>query len=312
MPATHFQRLGLSLLFVTGAAFAQTGLTFEVASVSKAQPLDVGTVISGKMNVKMTIDNAMVDVSAMSLSELLRYVYKVKSFQISGPDWLNVERYNIHAKMPPGSTRDQVPEMIGALLGERFKMTLHRSTTEQQVYALVVAKEGPKLKESVMNDTAAPGTSGPAAPLAATPSDGSAQVRAMATSDASGTVSASSVNGDMKMLPRENGMTLRMTKMNASGMVEVLGRFVDKPVIDQTGLTGRYDLDVDVGFEDMLKLAAAAGVNVPIQRPTGSASEPGGSSVFTAIQQFGLKLEGRKAPIELLIIDHVEKTPTEN
>jgi uncharacterized protein (TIGR03435 family) len=248
----------------------------------------------------------------MSITELLRFAYKVKSFQISGPEWLNAERYNIHAKMPAGASRDQIPEMMQALLAERFKLALHRSTTDQQVYGLIVAKDGLKLKESAPDENGPTASGGPAAPLAPTPTDGGAQVRAAVSSDTSGNVSSTSINGDMKMLPRENGMRLHMTRMNATGMVEVLSRFLDRPVVDMTDLKGRYDLDVDVGLEDMLKMAQAAGVSVPIQRPTGSASVPGESSVFTAIQQYGLKLEPRKAPIEQLIIDHVERTPTEN
>jgi uncharacterized protein (TIGR03435 family) len=99
--------------------------------------------------------------------------------------------------------------------------------------------------------------------------------------------------------------------MNASGMVDLLSRFVERPVVDMTDLKSRYDFTLDVGFGDMLALARAAGMNIPIQAPPG-AMDPGNSAIFTAIQQYGLKLEPRKAPIEMLIIDHVEKTPTDN
>jgi uncharacterized protein (TIGR03435 family) len=98
--------------------------------------------------------------------------------------------------------------------------------------------------------------------------------------------------------------------MNAQGMVDMLGRFVERPVIDMTDLKGRYDFTLDVGLEDILALGRAAGMSIPIQAPPASA--PGTSAVFTAVQQYGLKLEPRKAPIEMLVIDHVEKTPTEN
>jgi uncharacterized protein (TIGR03435 family) len=199
--------------------------------------------------------------------------------------------------------------MMQALLADRFKLAFHRETKEQSVYALVVMKTGLKLKESAPDDPTA-GGSGPAAPLAPAPTDGGAQVRASVTSDTSGNISSASVNGSMKMLPRDNGMRIQCTKMNAVGMVELLGRFVERPVVDMTDLKGRYDFDIDVGLQDMLNLAKAAGINVPVmpQAP----ADPGSSVVFTAIQQYGLKLDPRKAPIDLLIIDHVEKTPTEN
>jgi uncharacterized protein (TIGR03435 family) len=291
-------------------AYAQAPLSFEVASIKKAEPLSVNLAMSGKMNLGMVIDNAQVDIKSMALAELMRVAYKVKPFQISGPEWLPAERYTITAKMPAGATRDQVPEMLQSLLAERFKLAFHRETKEQNVYALTVMKSGLKLQESP-DDSAPAATGGPAAPLAATPTDGGAQVRAAVTSDASGTVNSSSINGNIKMVPRENGMRIEVTKMNASGMVDLLSRFVERPVVDMTDLKSRYDLTLDVGFGDMLALARAAGMNIPIQAPPG-AMDPGNSAVFTAIQQYGLKLEPRKAPIDMLIIDHVEKTPTDN
>jgi len=311
MIRTRIPWVSTSLLFVT-AAFGQTPLSFEVASVKKAEPLSVNMAMSGKMNLGMVIDNAQVTVKSMSIAELMRVAYKVKPFQISGPEWLPAERYSITAKMPPGATRDQVPEMLQSLLAERFKLAFHRETKEQSVYALTVMKSGLKLQESAPDEGAAgTGPGGPAAPLAPTPSDGGAQVRAQVTSDSGGSVNSSSINGNIKMLPRENGMRIDVTKMNATGMVDLLWRFLDHPIVDATDLKGRYDFTLDVGFGDMLALARAAGMNVPIQAPPG-AMDPGNSSVFTAIQQYGLKLEPRKAPINMLIIDHVEKTPSDN
>ena len=278
MPYTKISRVSTSLLFVisvTGAAFAQNAISFEVASVKKTEPLSVEAVMSGKMNLGMTIDNAMVTVRSMSLAELMRVAYKVKPYQISGPEWLAAERYTISAKMPAGSTREQVPEMLQALLADRFKLTFHRTTTDQSVYALTVMKSGLKLQESAPDDPPA-ATGGPAAPQAATPTDGSAQVRVDVTSDTSGRVSTVSPNGTLKMLPREGGMRIELTKMNATGMVDTLGRFVERPVIDATDLKSRYDLTLDVGYEDMMALARAAGMNIPIQAPAGQA--PGSSA----------------------------------
>src|ERR1035438_9600845 len=174
--------------------------------------------LSGQMKIGMTIDAAMVRINSMSVAEMLRAAYKVKSFQISGaPEWLGVERFNLTAKMPPGATRDQVPEMLQALLADRFKLTLHRSTIEQSVYVLVAMKSGIKLKESPPDDNTS-GTSpgGPAAPQAPTPTDGGAQVRVGVSSDAGGTINSASVNGNIKMMPRENGMGLELTNTRCS------------------------------------------------------------------------------------------------
>lgn len=297
------------LFFAIGVSFGQTGPTFEVASIKKGEPLDIGAVMSGRMHIGMTIDNAMVNINSMSLSELLRFAYKLKSFQISGPEWLGAERFDIVAKMPAGASRDDIPAMMQALLADRFKLTFHRTTTDQSVYALVVVK--PELLKESPPDAATDAPGGPASPHAATPADGGAQVRANVTSEG-GVINSSSVNGNMKMVPGENGMHMEITKMNAAGMVEVLGRFTERPVVDMTSLQGKYDMTINVGLEDALKLARGAGMTVPSVRSDGTAADPGSSSVFNAIQQYGLKLEPRKAPIEMLIIDHVEKTPTEN
>ncbi|HUB82044.1 MAG TPA: TIGR03435 family protein [Bryobacteraceae bacterium] len=304
--------MSTSLLFVTIAAFGQTPLSFEVASIKKAEPLSVNSVMSGKMHLGMVIDNAQVTIKSMSIAELMRVAYKVKSYQVSGPEWMSAERYSITAKMPEGARRDDVPAMIQALLADRFKLVFHRETREQSVYALTVMKSGLKMKESAPEDAApasAPG--GPAAPQAPAPSDGSAQVRVNVTSDTGGTTNTTTPNGDLRMQPRENGMRLVFTRTNSSGMVDWLGRFVENPVIDDTGLKGRYDFTLDVGWGDMMALARAAGMSIPVQLPP-SAMDPGSSAVFSAIQQYGLKLEPRKAPIDMLIVDRVEKTPTDN
>ena len=304
----HIQRVSLSVLFAMAAAFGQTRPAFELASIKKAEPINPTAVMSGQLHLGMTIDAAMVKITSLSIAELLRMAYKVKSFQISGPDWLGVDRFDIVAKMPAGSNRDQVPEMVQSLLAERFKLTLHRSTTEQSAFALVVAKGGLKLKESPPDD-AVPATDG----AGHNPADGSPEVRANVTSNDKGLVTSSSPNGNMQMLPSATGMHMELTKMTANGIIEVLGRFVDRPIVDMTDLKGKYDLTLDLGMEDLMTLARAAGMNVPApQGDTSRATEPGSSGVFTAIQQYGLKLEPRKAAVELLVIDHVEKNATEN
>lgn len=253
--------------------------------------------------MSITIDGARIDIQDFSISDMLRYAYQVKQFQISGPDWLGARRWDIAAKLPDGATRDQVPEMVRTLLAERFGMILHRSTTDQPVFALVVAKGGAKLKES---------------PPDAAPTDGAGQVRAGAASDAKGVISTSTSNGTVKMATGADGMHIEVSRMDMAGLTDLLARFVTLPVVDATELKARYDLSLDVGLEDMLNLARSQGVNVQgaraaeATRAPAEASEPGASSVFAAIEQYGLKLEPRKSPIELLVIDHVEKNPTEN
>src|SRR6185503_19368558 len=90
-----------------------------------------------------------------SLANLICIAYKIKPHQLSGPDWMAAQRFEIMAKMPEGASKDQVPTMLQALLAERFKLTVHRDNKEQSVYAMVVGKNGHKMKE-VAADPAAP------------------------------------------------------------------------------------------------------------------------------------------------------------
>src|ERR1035441_9283141 len=138
---------GILLVLAAGTALGQTP-AFEVASVKPAAPLDRSQMLSGQMHVGMKVDAARVDIGSMSLAELIRVAYRVKAYQVSGPDWMASERFDVLAKLPEGASSGQVPEMLQALLAERFKLSVHRESKEHAVYALVVGKNGPKLKES--------------------------------------------------------------------------------------------------------------------------------------------------------------------
>ena len=102
---------------------------------------------------------------------------------------------------------------------------------------------------------------------------------------------------------------------------DMLSNYVDRPVVDMTGLTDEYQVPLDLSLEDTMRstqrLMARTGLPpLPTQQLPGAnpgdASTPGGGSVFTAVSKLGLKLEARKAPVEVMVIDHLEKTPTEN
>src|SRR5215469_4421584 len=134
--------------------FAQTA--FEVATVKPAQLPTPQQMMSGKAHIGMNVDGARVDIGAMSLADLIRIAYKVKTYQISGPEWLKTERFDVMGKIPEGVSKDKVPEMLQALLAERFGLKLHREPQEHPIYALIVAKGGPKLKESPPDEAVPP------------------------------------------------------------------------------------------------------------------------------------------------------------
>jgi bla regulator protein BlaR1 len=238
----RMKRIIALLLVFTSCGWSQS---FEVASIRlhKIPVSTVGVHVSGQ---RFTTD-------AMSLDNLVTYGYDLKRYQVSGvPVWadsnrIDCDRYDIAAKAEGDGTlkQDQAKLMVRALLADRFHLQFHREMKEVPVYALVVARNGHKLKDS------SPG----------------AEVL-------------------MRVGGGFSGMQLTAVKA---------GIGVDRPVIDRTQLTGTYDY----------KLTWAAGLSAP-------RSDFEAVSVFTALQeQLGLRLEPQKAPVEVLVIDKVEK-PSEN
>jgi len=310
------------LLFSACIAFGQTTtapLAFEVASIKPAGALDPAAIASGKMRIGMKIDAARVDIGSFSLADLIRTAYKVKAYQVSGPDWMGGERFNIMAKLPDGAREDQVPEMLQALLAERFKLVIHRASNTQNVYALVVAKGGHKLKEAEP-DAAVPKPEPP--PGGITMETGQGTVRMSGNIQGKGMVISGGPNGGQTKMTMTPAGTMRMenNRMPMSGFADIIARFVDKPVVDMTELKGNYQIALDLSMDDLRNVARSAGGMVPgapagggdPSRPADAASDPSGGTVFASVQQLGLKLEPRKSPIDLIVVDHLEKAPTEN
>jgi uncharacterized protein (TIGR03435 family) len=265
---------------------------FEVASV---KPSVESANAMANVSRGLHIDGAMVNINGMPLKWYIHYAYTAKESQVSGPDWLSSERVDVVAKLPAGATRDQIPAMMQALLADRFKLTLHRDSKEFPVYALIVGKGGAKIKESPLDpDT----DDGP----------GKANVDVNVTGgDRGATVSL----GKGASIAFE-AQRLVAKKVTMVYLVDSLARFVDRPVVDMTGLKGTYDLTLDYNLDDVRALilsSAPPGTPLPPrQADVGDA----GVSLMDSLQALGLKLEPRKAPLDMLVIDHLEKTPTAN
>jgi uncharacterized protein (TIGR03435 family) len=241
------------------------------------------------------LDGAMVRFDGMPMRWYIHYAYTVKESQVSGPDWLTSARFDVAAKLPAGATREQIPGMVQALLADRFKMTLHRESKESSVYALVVAKGGMKMKESPLDPD---------------------------TDDSPG-----KANVDVSVTPRQDGATISLGKgasISFEGMrvvakkvtmpylADSLARFVDRPVVDMTGLTGTYDGIIPYNLDDVRALIlSSAPPGTPLPPRQADVGETN-VSLMDSLATLGLKMEPRKAPLDILIIDHVEKTPTAN
>ena len=293
------------LTLTVGLALGQPA--FEVASIKPAPPLNPGLIKSGQMHIGMKVDKARVDIGNLSLEDLIRTAYNLKRYQVSGPDWMGAQRFDVLATLPEGASPEQVPQMLQALLAERFKLTIHRESKEHAIYALVVGKNGPKLKESVPE---------PDAPAAGGP------VRITGNMEGKGVSVTGGPVGPMRMQMGSNGnMRMEASKMTMAMLADMLSRFVDRPVVDMTELKGNYVVSLELAMEDLRNIARTAGMMPPgavpaagaeAGRPADAASDPSGLSIFASVQQLGLKLDPRKAPLEFIVVDHLEKTPSEN
>jgi uncharacterized protein (TIGR03435 family) len=216
---------------------------------------------------------------------LILIAYDLQDYQLSGdPSWADSEHYDVQAKADGNpSVREMEGPMLQVLLEDRFKLTLHRETRQLPVYELTIGKGGAKLQSSKEGSCTpysvdSPPTSTPGEPrpnfcgFHMTPDDG------------------------LNRTLDGNGITMAALAANLSRTyVSPLGR----NVIDRTGLIGAYDVHLKWAIDS---LPAPAGPN------TTPPSDVTGPSIFTALQeQLGLKLESGKGPVEVFVIDHVEK-----
>jgi uncharacterized protein (TIGR03435 family) len=254
-------------------------LKFEVASVKPSLPRDARSSITGCQGGPRTSDPGLFTCSNMTLRNLVGLAYELDINQLSAPDWLADTRlgFDLRAKVPQGTTREQFSLMFQNLLVDRFQLAVHRETREMQQYDLVVAKNGPKFQG------AAPEGS-PAGP------------------------SALRKNG-CPALPGGQGVTfgngqyvLHIPDWSMKVFSTQLAYLLRSHVTDATGLTGKYDIAM-CWAPDNTRDAGANGIPATDSAPT----------LQQALQdQLGLRLEPRKGPVEVLVVDHAEKLPSEN
>ena len=207
----------------------------------------------------MKADPGRLTCTNVTLKRYLIAAWGLKDYRVSAPDWMNDERYDLTATMPAGTPPHEVLLMLQALLVDRFKLATHRETKELAVYALVVDRNGLKLK----------------------PAEGF------------GTSVSSS--------PKGRSVRANVTMKGFAGMLSGL---LDRPVVDMTGLTG--------GFHINLEWSPDERPSNPNGNEGGAADGNPGPTIYTALHEVGLKLESRKAPVEVLVVDRAEKVPVEN
>ena len=241
--------------FVSSRAQLTPPPAFEVASIRPH---------TGPRHVMMDlkISGTFVRMEGYDFWGLVMEAYHAKFYQLSFPHALNVDDFYDLALRAPGDrapSREEVRQMLQTLLADRFKLAIHHEMKVMPVYALVAGKNGPKLKESAPGDNCSTAPFGPRTPQART-------------------------------------YVYEFSGCPIDDLVDQLTELVnDRPVVDKTGLTGKYDIRLEATPNFMLS----------------SGSDPDDISVFTAIKTLGLKLEAQRAPVEIIVVDHIEK-PSEN
>lgn len=284
-------------LFVAGATLFAQGLEFEVASIKP-----VGAIVPGQtqgVSAGVHIDGNQFRASFLSLKEIMAMGYNMRLYQIESPDWTASERFDINAKMPvleAGRTMkdDEFQPMVRKLIEERFQIKSHRIQKEFPIYALVQMKDGIKAKENPLDDVVA--------------GEG-------VTVGGTGGAGGSTVSLGRGATMTVGGNRIEGKKMLTLVLAETLARFMDKPVQDQTGLTAAYDITIDLTPEDfqalMIRAAVSSGVTLPPQA-LAIMEKASGDSLHEALAKVGLKLESKKVPMEVLVVDSMNRTPSEN
>jgi uncharacterized protein (TIGR03435 family) len=261
-----------AIAFLTILSAAAQTPQFEVASIKPSQPGAMNGAMSGGPGTK---DPGLFTCENITLRALVVTAFNLLTYRFSGPDWMTSVRFNISAKIPEGTTKEQFRSMLQSLFVERFKLAYHWEKKDIQTYDLVVAKNGHKLKESPQGiETPAP------------------QFETSPQGDTEG----------FPVLPsgRQSVLAQLGSRVAMRRADETMDRFaiylsaqLHTPVNNATGLNGKYDFTMHWISE--------------------GSTDDTGPNLFRAVQeQLGLRLESKKGTVDILVVDHVEKAPTEN
>ena len=233
------------------AACALGAQTFEAASI---KPNRSGSTSSSSHGTK-----GLIRMENVSLKKGILMAYGIpddRDYALSGPSWLETERFDIVARFPGETKQEDVRKMLQNLYAERFHLALHPETRQLQTYVLVVAKDGPKIK----------------------PVEGG----------------SSQTNG--------RAGKLEATRTTMDKLANLLTRIMGQPVVNATGLAGAFTFTLEWTPDETQRGG-----------PSDAPPPVAGLSILSALpEQLGLKLEGKKAPTEVLVIDHIDRAPTEN
>jgi len=275
------------MVFAPGYGRAQTAnppIAFDAASIRRnvdnigvCSPDQVQPTPSGFRITNCPLIVALGTAYVPTTGEALGFVIGMGDRIVGMPDWMTSERYDIVARIgdadaeawkDPARQKVMLRAMLQTLLADRCKLAVHREMKDRPVFAIVVGRNGPKLKPAETSDLDTLHTKYPSA----------------MTVPGGGGILGQGSNGGRHLY----GATIGTLSL-------VLSYPAGRPVVDKTGLTGRYDIEVP-----------------RMQNLTGdNAGADGASTISDVLERLGLKLETQKDPVEMLVVDHVER-PSEN
>ena len=315
-------RLAFALVFLAFVASASAQQTpsptsaspaptaFEVASVRLAPG-------AGTPSQRMT--DSRVDLSYTPLRAVLLLAFRAKGYELVAPDWLADTRVSIQATMPPAATRQHVPELLQRLLAERFHLVVHREPRATEVYELSVSPGGHRMREVEPADefdktfpaskvAEQVGTVAAVDTVQDTP-DGS--IRTVRGDDLGMTTLTArtmyKLTLNMDRLGRRT-QTLDATRITMPELAAILTASIGQPVLDSTGLRGTYqfnsvELPLDARILQAARISAAT---------RGVTFEAPDVSVTKAMEGLGLRLDRRRAPVDVIVVDSIDRAPTDN
>ena len=293
------RKLLLIAAALLAASFAFTNATelraqAQSSATTSAYEYEVATILPSKPGGNgvglLPSPNGLIARNA-TLQMLVTAAYGVENYQVSGgPSWFTSDRYDIDAKMD-ASVADALQKlnssertiarqhMLQTLLADRFKLTIRREISELPVYSLVVAKNGPKIKQANAGDTYPNGLH-----------------------DREGNARGS---GATMIGVNAGALTLTGQAVPIANLISLLARYVDRPILDKTGLTGNFDFYIQFTTNQGALQPTGGDASTRESAPPTDSNAP---YLLTAVQeQLGLKLESGKGPAEVIVIDHVEK-----
>lgn len=237
---------------------------FEVASVK---------LLEERRPAPSRIEPGRIIYPFITLSHLIVQAYAVKSYQIVGPAWLGINRYEVIANIPNGSTPAQVPAMLRSLLRDRFRLEVHQVSRSRSVYVLLVDANGPKLTRTDVSTSPTETTKGQVSPSLWISSSGG----------------------------------LRLRGASLGKFADALSGSLGEPVLDMTGIDGEYDIELNVNPSELAGLRILPdAIGAPVQ------DEPMAPTIRAGLRALGLRLATQKALVQYIIVDRVEKIPTPN